>query len=355
MSRLATAAILTVLLTAASGAAQTPAGTPDLGTSAFETYIELLRQQSGIPGISVALIQDGTVLLERGLGMANQEARIRATPDTPYLIADITQTFAATLILQCVESRRLDLDAPASRYGVAVPDGAVTLREILTHAAPGTPSGFKYDPARFALLTRAVEACTGRPYRAEVASRLMDALAMIDSVPGRDLEDPSAVPEGMYDADDLSRYAAVLQRLAVPYRVDNRKRSTRTEVPVDGINAAAGIVSTVRDLARLDAALDAGLLRPETLAEAWAPAAGPSGLPLPFGLGWFTQTYRGTPIVWHYGFVPNAYSALIVKVPSRKVTMILLANSDGLVVPSQLEGGDVTRSLFASVFLRMLL
>jgi hypothetical protein len=35
--------------------------------------------------------------------------------------------------------------------------------------------------------------------------------------------------------------------------------------------------------------------------------------------------------------------------------MILLANSDGLVVPSQIESGDVTRSLFASVFLRMLL
>jgi hypothetical protein len=35
--------------------------------------------------------------------------------------------------------------------------------------------------------------------------------------------------------------------------------------------------------------------------------------------------------------------------------MILLANSDGLAIPYQLEAGDVTRSPFASVLLRMLL
>jgi hypothetical protein len=53
--------------------------------------------------------------------------------------------------------------------------------------------------------------------------------------------------------------------------------------------------------------------------------------------------------------VPNAYSGIVLKIPSRRVTMILLANSDGLVNPFQLEAGDVTRSPFASVLLRMLL
>jgi len=53
--------------------------------------------------------------------------------------------------------------------------------------------------------------------------------------------------------------------------------------------------------------------------------------------------------------VANAYSAMVLKIPSRRVTMILLANSDGLVNSFQLEAGDVTRSPFASVLLRMLL
>ena len=53
--------------------------------------------------------------------------------------------------------------------------------------------------------------------------------------------------------------------------------------------------------------------------------------------------------------IDNAYSAMIVKIPARRATMILLANSDGLAIPFQLEAGDVTRSPFALVLLRMLL
>jgi hypothetical protein len=109
-------------------------------------------------------------------------------------------------------------------------------------------------------------------------------------------------------------------------------------------------------LAQFDFALDDGrLLRDTTLVDAWSAASGPGGAPQPTGLGWFVQNYRGVPLVWQYGMVPNAYSGIVLKIPSRRVTMILLANSDGLVNSSQLEAGDVTRSPFASVLLRMLL
>ena len=43
----------------------------------------------------------------------------------------------------------------------------------------------------------------------------------------------------------------------------------------------------------------------------------------------------------------------MVKVPGRNITMILLANSNGLSAPFPLHEGDVTRSLFAAVFLRL--
>jgi len=73
----------------------------------------------------------------------------------------------------------------------------------------------------------------------------------------------------------------------------------------------------------------------------------------PRGLGWFVQSYKGERLVWHFGYVQNAYSSLILKVPARGVTFILLANGDGLSAPFQLQSGDVTRSLFASLFLRL--
>ncbi len=208
-----------------------------------------------------------------------------------------------------------------------------------------------------------MEHCAPQPFRKSVVHRLLERLAMIDSVPGRDLQWPVADPDErevldeLYGAAAMTRYTRTLERMAVPYKVDKRGRAARTEMPADGINAASGLVTTVRDLARFDAALDAGLLlKPETLEAAWSPAQLSGDRPLaPTGLGWFVQSYRGTRIVWQFGLVPNGYSALFVKVPSRRATLILLANGDGLAVPFQLETGDVTRSLFASIFLRMLL
>lgn len=357
MRRFLSALTLAILASTAAGAWQSP-GPLGNGTSAFESYVEALRQQAGIPAVSGTLIQDGVVVWERGLGLADVEARVRTTPNTPFPVADLTQTVSAVLLLQCVEQRHLELDAPLQTYGVTLPEGAAgSLRQVLSHSgSAATPSGYNYDPARYAQLAAAVEHCAPQPFRKSVAHRLLERLAMIDSVPGRDLQTAAAVPEGLFERAVLERYATTLQRLAVPYRVDRRGRATRGEVPVDGINAAAGLVSTVRDLARFDIALDSGLLlRDDTLAAAWSPARLPDGTAAPIGLGWFVQTYRGTQVVWHAGLLPDAYSSLIVKVPSRRATMILLANSDDLVVPAQFETGDVTRSLFASVFLRMLL
>jgi CubicO group peptidase (beta-lactamase class C family) len=178
---------------------------------------------------------------------------------------------------------------------------------------------------------------------------------MKDSVPGSDLLDVTIVPEELWEPAALERYQRVLQRLAIPYRLDKRNRPVRAEPPKsEGVSAAAGLVSTVRDFARFDAALDDGiLLKEDTLQVAWRNVIGRDGLPLPTGLGWFVQTYRNQPIVWHFGYVPNGYSSLVIKLPNRRLTLILLANSDGLVAPYQLPLGDVTKSVFANIFLRL--
>jgi CubicO group peptidase (beta-lactamase class C family) len=74
---------------------------------------------------------------------------------------------------------------------------------------------------------------------------------------------------------------------------------------------------------------------------------------MPTGLGWFVQNYNGQTLYWQFGNTPGAYSSLILKVPSRHLTLILLANSDGLSAPFALQDGDVTSSLFAKTFLRL--
>jgi hypothetical protein len=94
------------------------------------------------------------------------------------------------------------------------------------------------------------------------------------------------------------------------------------------------------------------LLKADTLSVAWSPANF-SGTALPTGLGWFVQNYNGERIIWHFSHVSDAYSGLILKMPARQLTLILLANSDGLTTGANLEQGDVTTSPFVKIFLRL--
>jgi CubicO group peptidase (beta-lactamase class C family) len=352
LRRLGAVWVVLVLATAAIPAQQRPVLAPAGFFPKLEIYLESLRVQAGIPAMSAAVVQDGEIVWERGFGFQNVAARVRATPDTPYLVADVSATLATVLVLQCVEERRLSLDEPVSTYGLRFPEPDVTLREVLSHTSTGT---FSYSPERFEQLNAAVEWCVPQPYAKTVAHRLLNRLAMKDSVPGTNLaaEDPQ-IPEKLFDPAELDRYRQVVNRMAVPYKVDSRGRVERTEVPAAQITPVGGLVSTVRDLARLEGAIDSGLLlRDETLALAWTPTAQRDGAPAPTGLGWFVQPHRAGRLVWHFGLIPNAYSSLVLKVPERHLTFILLANGDGLSSPFQLGAGDVTRSLFATFFLKL--
>ena len=321
-----------------------------------DAYLESLRQQAGIPGMSAAIVKDGAIVWEKGYGFQNVATRLRATPDTPYVVGDLSETLAAVLVLQCVEQRRIELDAPVTRYGVTGLEPDATTRQLLSHAAPpGSEEQFQFNPARFDTLTTVAEWCIPQAYRKSISHRLLDRLAMTTSVPGTDLRDPDfALPEGLYTDEEVANYRQILTKLAIPYHLTGRGRAEPTEIPALTMSAANGLVSTVRDLAQFDAALDPEvLLLNETREAAWANATGRSGAVLPTGLGWFVQTYRNERVVWHFGVVSGAYSSLMIKVPARNVTLILLANSDGLVAPYDLAQGDLTHSIFANLFLRL--
>jgi CubicO group peptidase (beta-lactamase class C family) len=329
---------------------QAPVFTPFGALPVLDNYLEGLRKQAGIPGMSAIVVKDGAVIWEKGYGYQNTATRIPATPDTPYLIGDLSETLAAVMLLECSERRQIYLDDTIRKYGAELPDADVTVRQILSHTSPGLETPFTFSPERYSQLTTVMEHCETRSYRKSLAI-LLDREAMKDSVPGTDLwHSDSVFREGEFTGDDIDHYRQVLERMAIPYKVGGG----RTELAPIGISSAGGLVSTVRDLARLDMALDAtDILEQETLDQAWNPVQTTSGFVSPMGLGWFVQNHRGERVVWHFGLIPNAYSSLMLKLPERKLTFILLANSDGLSAPFQLAQGDVTRSLFAALFLRL--
>jgi CubicO group peptidase (beta-lactamase class C family) len=348
--------IATLLASAVIASPARPAQSQDLDADLriFERYVEALRRQLSVPGLSAAILDGGHPVWFRGFGFQDIDARVPATPDTVYDIASLTKTFTSTLIMQCVERGSLDLDTPISRYTTAIPEAGATVRHVLTHTSQGVPgSAYRYDGNRYAALTNVVGACAGRPFRQVLATDILDRAAMVGSVPGHDLDQPTDTLAALFDAPTLARYASVLRRLATPYASSNDGLS-RTSFPPRDISASAGLLSSVVDLASYDAAIDAHVFLSADAQElAWTNAvSSTTGQRLPYALGWFVQQYNGTRLVWHYGLWPQ-YSALYLKVPERQLTLLLLANSAGLSDRFSLDAGDVTVSPFARVFLKV--
>ena len=316
-----------------------------LPISLFERYLDSLRQQAGIPGLSGAIVQEGRVIWEGGFGYQDVASLTRATPDTPYPILDLSQTISSTLLLQqCFDQRYLELSDRVRRWIPGYPEQNTTVSDLLSHA--GSDRGFRYDANRYANLTTVIEQCTSERYPVLLSEEILDRLAMRDTVPGHDLADGS-LNRRFFSSDALDRYTSVLRRVAVPYKVDSRGQPSRSEYSRASLSASTGVVSTVRDLADFD--INIGhLLATDTRLRAWETYGS-----MPTGLGWFVQNYNGQRVVWHFGLARDAYSALYIKVPARDIALILLANSDALAAPYNLADGNLTSSLFAQLFLKL--
>jgi CubicO group peptidase (beta-lactamase class C family) len=320
----------------------------------FGEYVDALRTQAGIPGLSAAVIGENDLLWERGFGQQDVARSVAAQPDTPYYLDGLTQLFTTAVVLQCADEGHFSLSDPIGKFDADSPWAGATIAQVLSHAH-GAPAAqtFSYQLDRLDPLKSAIRVCRGDSYRETIAN-LLGRLAMMSSVPGADVLTLVPPAEGVPDVVAAARYSDVLARLATAYSVSSPGQFAATTHAVTTLTPAGGLVSTVRDFAQFDLALRKGiLLRPETLEAAWTAAPGAGGQPLPHGLGWFVQQYNGERVVWQFGVSPNASSSLVMTLPARRLTLVLLANSDGLVKLFPLAAGDVTISPFAKVFLRL--
>jgi CubicO group peptidase (beta-lactamase class C family) len=322
----------------------------DFVLSRFSDYLESLRTQAGIPGLAAAIVGPAGVSWEGVFGQQDVERNIFTRIDTPFHLDGTTQAVVAAVALRCASDGLISLDDPVSKYAPSSPDAGATIGQLLTHTSGGAGGlTFSYRPERLAPVAAAVARCTESTFRSGLSSRL-EQMLMFDSVPGPDVVRLTPPAEG-FSASDLQRYSDTIRRLATPYTVDARGRATSSSYVASTLTPASGLISTVRDLEQFDLALKKGFLRPEWLSLAFTPPTNASGQPLPHAYGWFVQAYNGERIVWQYGVSDNANSSMIITVPRRAVTLILLANSQGLARPFGLSAGDVTVSPFARLFL----
>jgi CubicO group peptidase (beta-lactamase class C family) len=343
----------------------------------FQHEMDRLREDNGIPGMSVAVLQNQQVVFSQGFGSADIENKIPATPDTPFNIASLSKPFAAATLMKLVEEGRLELDTamddilkdthfpyneatihgyanacrkikelsrdPDFEYAFLLKDYRcdkenITVRHHLTHTAQGRPGEtYRYNGFLFGFLSLAAEEASGNPYPVLLVDHIIAPLEMTNTIPNPSDE----------------RRDQIIAKRAKYYRVGFGGEFTPSSYPIK-LSSSAGIVTTVLDMAKFDVAMDRNLIvSADSKTAMFSESVSNNGKSLPYGLGWFVQMHAGIKLVWHYGWAPKAYSSLILKVPEKEVTLILFANSEGVSANFHLGRGDVLKSPFAIAFLNV--
>lgn len=335
--------LLVGMLIAGCGGDGTTAAPVD-SITAFEERLEDLRASAHIPAITAVISKDQNVVWVAALGQSDIASQRMAADTTVYHLASLTKPFASTVLLQLVEEGKVSLEDPVSMYGIALtsPGGTVIrVRHLLSHTSEGTPgSRFTYNGDRFGLLDAVITQGAGKSLAAALKERIIDPLALSRTAPNP--QSPSFAVSGF----NRTTFEANMAR-GYTYSGGNY---APTAYPTY-FGAAAGLTSSALDIAAFSMAMDRdALLRPETKALAFTPVANPAGGTFPYGLGWFATDYKGVRVIWHYGLW-TANSSLIVKVPERGLTFVVLANADGLSSPYPLGGGLLDTSPWAREFL----
>jgi CubicO group peptidase (beta-lactamase class C family) len=133
--------VLTALLFAANLRTEAQANIPPRSDYAaiaarLESVIRQEMDEKQLPAFSIALVDGKQIVWAEGFGYQDPEHKIPATAHTVYRVGSVSKLFTDIGIMQMVEARKINLDAPVSQY---IPDfhpqnpfaEPITLRELM--------------------------------------------------------------------------------------------------------------------------------------------------------------------------------------------------------------------------------
>ncbi|MCC7697436.1 serine hydrolase [Janthinobacterium sp. EB271-G4-7A] len=332
--------------------AATAASQPKVSNAEQEiaAFVRSEMQERQIPGLQLAVIQGGKVVLARNFGLSSLQYQVPVTDASLFSINSATKAFAGVAVMQLVQQGKIDLAATIGQYLTGLPPAwqAVTVTQLLNHTS-GLPdvldqrSGklvgpqpddadaawiavqalpveakpgqrYRYNQTNYVLLAQLIERQGGQPFTAFVQRGQFDVAGMPHS--------------GFGDAKD------VVVSKASSYVLDRGGKGYRNVIedfPVI-MRAGAGINSNAGELANWLIALQSGrLLAPASVERLWQPTSLNDGKPAPWALGWPTIGRDGHRAVAGIG---GARSAFYVY-PNDGLAVVILSNLAG-AQPEQL-------------------
>ncbi|MDP6468158.1 MAG: serine hydrolase [Pirellulaceae bacterium] len=339
-------------LAAEVSANQPPASGYEEIVQRLQDAIRLEVAAKELPAFSIALVDGQRTVWAAGFGFQDAERKIPATGDTIYRVGSVSKLFTDIAVMQLVEQKQLDLDAPVTRYLPEFQprnpyDLSITLRQLMSHRSGlvrEPPVGHYFDPneptlqATVASLNR-----TTLVYRPEARTKYSNAgIAVVGTVLERQqaksfvqcIDQTILQPlEMQHSGFELS--AANQRKLATAWMwtYDGRRFEAPT-FPL-GTAPAGNLYSSVADLAKFLIAIfqegrapQGKIVTPETLHQMISPQTTANGKRTDFGIGFHIERLDGHKKIGHGGAV-YGFSTQLEALPERKLGVAAVASLDG--------------------------
>ena len=346
---------------------------PDAARMArFDAFAAAVQKQFDVPGVAVAIVKDGQVVLERGYGVRKLGEPVKVDAHTMFAIASNTKAFTAAALNMLQDEGKLKTsdrvidhlpwfrmsdpyvtremrirDLLAHRSGLSLgagdllywPTTSYTTREVAERLKDVPLTGgfreqYAYDNILFGVAQLVIEEASGMPYKQFLDRRIFQPLGMAET---------------RYNSDDLKPGDNVATGHAKFDFKDLRPVGVTSWRNVSG---AGGLYSSVHDLSKwmnvqLAGGVYAGsgdaakrLFSDARQREMWTVLTpipvGKSSVPglaamtpnfMGYGQGWNLSDYAGERLVWHTGGWPGQVSRLTL-VPGEKLGVVVLTSGE---------------------------
>lgn len=355
------------LLVFAPAALAVPPGLADV--------VESTRKTFEVPGIAVAIVKDGQVVMAGGFGVRDIRSGEPVDARTRFAIASQTKAFTSASLSILADEGKLSLDdrvidhLPAFRMSDPYVTREMRIRDLLTHRsglalgagdllfwpasehsteeivrrlahvplATSFRADYAYDNVLYAVAQRVIETVSGQSYGDFVRERIFVPVGMQGAVINSD-----RLPEGANAATGHAKPGFAGELVTVPPMTWSNNQ------------AAGGIYASVEDLARwMQLQLDGGVLgtdeeggerrlfsteRHRGMWELVTPIRIPAEPAVPelapvlpqfagYGEGWSVSEYRGRKLIWHTGGWPGMVSRVTL-VPQLDLGIVVLTNQE---------------------------
>jgi D-alanyl-D-alanine carboxypeptidase len=319
-------------------------------TSDVDAIVEARRSNLALPGVSIAIMRGHALLLAKGYGLADREARTPPTERTIYPVGALSKQITAAAVMKLIEQGRMQLDEPLATYlpayrplngkvpsirqlllqtsGIPTWDSLPDMQDIdsgnadrftrarmidvLSQTAALYPPGewWSYSNSNYFLLAAAMEHVTGVTHDRYLAESFFKPLGL-----------------GSTSGCASERITGAAER-ALGYGLVNGAYVLRplSSATANAAVGAGGLCSNTTDLVRwMRALVDGKVVSPASFRQMTTAAPVGAGFTPPYGYGLSLRPLVGQRAVWHIGAIAG-FTSVLVYFPDKDVIIAALAN-----------------------------